>query len=86
MAGSFERKPEVKMGCSQTGIQTDRLPERGDCSWKVTVVGDEYANRVMGHGVRRVQRNCRTEGDECRGGVAAGHERGAALAMLRSGD
>ena len=74
MASSFEREREMKMSCSQAGIQADRLPERGDRSGKVTAVGYEHANRVVGHGVCRVQRNRRTESGECCCGVAAGHE------------
>ena len=38
MASSFEREREMKMSCSQAGIQADRLPERGDRRGEVTVV------------------------------------------------
>ena len=85
MASSFEREREMKMSCSQAGIQADRLPERGDRRGEVTVVGHEHADRVVGHGVCRVQRDRRTESGECCCGVPARHERRAAFAMLRRG-
>jgi len=74
VSSSFERQGEVKMSCSQPWVQSDRLPEPGDGSRKVTAVGDEDANRIVGHRIPRVQRNRFTEsGERCRG-VAAGHQ------------
>jgi sugar/nucleoside kinase (ribokinase family) len=67
----------------EAAIQADGLTERGNRGGKVTAVGDDHTDRVVRHGVCRIQCNRRAKGGQRRRGVAGGQERGAALPVLR---